>query len=264
MATLPRSTASIDYQALPRPVAAMARDLPPDHEIDWHAHPRFQVIYGTEGVMSVDTRDETWVVPPMRAVWMPPKMAHRIRTSGLVKMRTLYIRPDASGRMPKECRVLPVSPLLRELIQRATEMPVLYDESGAEGRVMQLILDELASAARLPYNLPMPRSAPLDKVCAELVAQPERSGTREEVARRHGMTGRTLDRQFRRQLGMSFGEWCRRAALLRALAWFAEGRPVTAVALDLGYNSLSAFSAMFKRETGRSPRAHVRDLRRAA
>lgn len=256
-----RSTSSIDYQNVPRPLAAMARDLPPRHEIDWHSHPRFQVIYGTEGVMHVDTRDEAWVVPPMRAVWMPPRMAHRIRTSGLVKMRTLYLRPDASSRMPADCRVLTVSPLLRELIQRATEMPVLYDEGGADGRVMQLILDELASAVALPYNLPMPRAEPLATLCAELLAHPERVATREEAARCHGMTGRTLDRRFQSTLGMSFGDWCRRAALLRALAWFAEGRPVTTVAMDLGYASPSAFCAMFKRETGMTPREHRRELR---
>ena len=43
-----KSTQAIDYQNVPRPVAAMARDLPADHEIDWHSHPRFQVIYGTD------------------------------------------------------------------------------------------------------------------------------------------------------------------------------------------------------------------------
>ena len=62
-----RSTSGADYQNVPRPVAAMARDLPPRHEIDWHQHPRFQVIYGTEGVMRVDTHDETWFVPPPAA-----------------------------------------------------------------------------------------------------------------------------------------------------------------------------------------------------
>ncbi len=258
----PKSTSAVDYQNVPRPVAAMARDLPADHEIDWHSHPRFQVIYATEGVMSIDTQDETWVVPPMRAVWMPPKIPHRVRASGHVKMRTLYIRTDASAHMPATCHVLPVTPLLRELIQRATELPVEYDERGTEGRIMKLILDELASLARLPYNLPMPRSEPLARICAGLVAHPEKAGTREEVAARHGLTGRTLDRHFKRQLGMNFGEWCRRAALLRALAWFAEGRPVTAVALDLGYSSLSAFCAMFKRETGRTPRAHKQEMRR--
>ena len=256
----PRSTSAVDYQHVPRSVAAMARDLPADHEIAWHAHPRYQVIYATEGVMRVDTRGETWVVPPMRALWMPPAMAHRVRASGRVKMRTLYIRPEAVPRMPADCQVLPVTPLLRELIQRATELPVEYDEAGPDGRLMQLILDELGTLARLPYNLPMPRAEPLGKICARLVENPV-AGTREQVAARHGMTGRTLDRRFQRELGMSFGDWCRRAALLRALAWFAEGRPVTAVALDLGYSSLSAFCAMFKRETGRTPREYRREMR---
>ena len=41
---------------------------------------------------------------------------------------------------------------------------------------------------------------------------------------------------------MSFAEWRRRARLLRALGWIAEGRPILAVALDLGYDSPSAFS----------------------
>ena len=51
---------------------------------------------------------------------------------------------------------------------------------------------------------------------------------------------------------MSFAEWRRRARLLRALGWIAEGRPILAVALDLGYDSPSAFSAMFRRELRRA------------
>ena len=70
---------------------------------------------------------------------------------------------------------------------------------------------------------------------------------------RHGTTSRTLARGFRRETGMSFSEWRRRARLLGALAWIAEGRPILAVALDLGYDSPSAFSAMFKREFGLPP-----------
>jgi AraC-like DNA-binding protein len=54
---------------------------------------------------------------------------------------------------------------------------------------------------------------------------------------------------------MSFREWRRRAQLMRALGWIAEGRPIVAVALDLGYDSASAFSAMFKREMGVPPTA---------
>ncbi len=246
-----------DYQNVPRPVAAMARDLPSDYEIAWHSHPRFQLVYGAQGVMTVDTRGrdqgETWVVPPQRAVWLPPGIEHRILTSSQVKFRTLYVAPEAAKAMPQRCEAFAITPLLRELILRATELPVEYDERGSAGRVMRLILDELASLVRLPYNLPMPASKVLSRICRALIESPNDQVTIEALGARHGTTSRTLARGFRRETGMSFSEWRRRARLLRALAWIAEGRPILAVALDLGYDSPSAFSAMFKREFGLPP-----------
>lgn len=245
------------YQHVPRPVGAMARDLPAAYEIDWHSHPRFQLIFAVRGVMTVDTHEATWLLPPQRAVWMPPKTAHRLKAWGEVHMRTLYIEPAAARRMPRGCEVLEVTPLLRELILRATELPIEYEERGPAGRVMRLLLDELASLQRLPYNLPMPKSAPLDAICARLLEAPNDPATLEDVAARHDTTARTLARHFRRQTGMSFAEWRRRARLLRALGWIAEGRSILSVALDLGYESPSAFSAMFRRELGQPP-SHFR------
>lgn len=256
----PRSTSSKDYQRVPRPVAAMARDLPPDYEIAWHSHPRYQLVFGTQGVMTVDTHSDTWVVPPQRAVWVPPNVEHRILTTGLVKFRTLYIREDAAARMPARCQAFAVTPLLRELVLRATELPVEYDEAGAEGRVMQMILDELASLAGLPYNLPMPASRVLERICRAYLARPNDRITLEQLGERHGTTTRTLARRFRRETGMSFSEWRRRARLLRALAWIAEGRPILTVAIDLGYDSPSAFSAMFKREFGMPPSTYRSEM----
>ena len=252
-----KPTSGDAYQNVPRPVGAMAHDLPPAHEIPWHSHPRFQLIYAVRGVMMIDTREGTWLVPPQRAVWMPPKMAHRVRCSTAVQMRTLYIRPAAVKRMPNTCEVFEVTPLLRELIVRATELPIEYDERGAAGRIMRLLLDELAALPSLPYNLPMPKTAPLEAICARLMAAPNDAATLDDLAGRHGTTARTLARHFRRQTGMSFAEWRRRARLLRALGWIAEGRPILAVALDLGYDSPSAFSAMFRRELGVPP-SHFR------
>jgi AraC-like DNA-binding protein len=246
-----------ELMEVPRPVIALARDLPPSHEIDWHSHPRFQLVYAARGVMSVDTRDATWVVPPQRAVWMPPTVAHRLTAWGVVQLRSLYVRPEAASEMPRTCEVFEVTPLLRELILRATELPLEYAERGPAGRMMRLLLDELASLPRLPYNLPMPKTAPLDAICARLMEAPNDAATLEDLAARHGTTARTLARHFRRQTGMSFAEWRRRARLLRALGWIAEGRPILAVALDLGYDSPSAFSAMFRRELGVPP-SHFR------
>lgn len=242
-----------DFMSVPRPVLALARDLPPAHEIDWHSHPRFQLVYAARGVMTVDTRDATWVVPPQRAVWMPPQVAHRLTASGPVRLRSLYIRPDAAARMPRTCEVFEVTPLLRELIARATELPLEYDVRGPAGRIMRLLLDELASLPRLPYHLPIPKDEPLAGVCRRLVDAPNEAATLAQIASRARLSARTLARHFRRQTGMSFAEWRRRARLLRALGWIAEGRPILEVALELGYESPSAFSAMFRRELGAPP-----------
>ena len=243
------------YMGVPRPVVALANDLPPAHEIDWHSHPRFQLVYAARGVMKVDTREATWVVPPQRAVWMPPATAHRLTASGKVELRSLYIRPEAARGMPSRCEVLEVTPLLRELILRATELPLEYDERGPAGRIMRLLLDELASLARLPYHLPMPKAAPLASICHGLVQAPGEDVTLADLAARERLSARTLARHFRRHTGMSFAEWRRRARLLRALGWIAEGRTILEVALELGYDSPSAFSAMFRRELGAPPSA---------
>jgi AraC-like DNA-binding protein/mannose-6-phosphate isomerase-like protein (cupin superfamily) len=242
-----------DYMSVPRAVVVLARDLPPAHEIDWHSHPRFQLVYAARGVMTVDTRDATWVVPPQRAVWMPPTVEHRLKASGVVELRSLYVRQDAAARMPKTCEVLEVTPLLRELIVRATDLPLEYDQRGPAGRVMRLLLDELAGLARLPYHLPVPRVAPLAAICRRLLDAPDQVATLPEIASQEGLSSRTLARHFRRHTGMTFAEWRRRARLLRALGWIAEGRPILEVAMELGYDSPSAFSALFRRELGAPP-----------
>jgi AraC-like DNA-binding protein len=241
------------YMSVPRPVVALARELAPSHEIDWHSHPRYQLVYAARGVMTVDTREATWVVPPQRAVWMPPGIEHRLKASGAVEMRSLYVRPDAAARMPRTCEVLEVTALLRELIVRATELPMEYEQRGPAGRLMRLLLDELAGLPRLPYHLPMPRSAPLAAICRRLLDAPDEPVTLAELAGRSAMSSRTLARHFRRRTGMTFAAWRRRARLQRALAWIVEGRPIVKVALELGYDSPSAFSAMFRRELGAAP-----------
>jgi AraC-like DNA-binding protein len=239
--------------SVPRPLLASARDLEPADEIDWHSHPRFQLIYAASGVLAVETRDATWVVPRQTAVWVPPGIEHRLTAKGAVRLLSLYVRKDAAGSMPTACAVLEGTPLLRELILRATKLPLEYDIRGPAGRLMRLLLDELAGLKRLPYHLPLPHVAPLSALCQSLLDKPADVATLPDLAAKAAMSTRTLARHFRRQTGMSFAQWRRRARLLRALGWIAEGRPIVAVSLDLGYDSPSAFSAMFRRELGAPP-----------
>ena len=167
-----RSTNPEDYQHVPRAVVAMPKDFASGFEILPHHHERAQLIYATAGTMRVSTDDGVWVVPPQRALWMPAGVTHSIVMLGDTTMRTLYVRDDAAAAMPTVCRVLSISPLLRELIVRATELPVQYDEKGAAGHVVALILAELQGLQSLSLQLPMPRDARLRDVCQALLAAP--------------------------------------------------------------------------------------------
>ena len=68
-----------------------------------------------------------------------------------------------------------------------------------------------------------------------------------------GMASRTLARHFLAETGLTLSAWWQRARLMRALEMLAAGAAVTTVALDLGYDNVSAFIAMFKREHGVTP-----------
>jgi AraC-like DNA-binding protein/quercetin dioxygenase-like cupin family protein len=249
----PRSTDPLDYQNVPRPLAAMAKEFADGHRIARHAHARAQLIFAIRGVMTVSADRSRYVVPPQRALWMPAGMAHAIALSGPVSMRTLYVQEKGAQGLPDDCRVLAVSPLLRELIVRATSLPVLYDERGADGRLMQMILDEIANLPTVPLDLPMPQDKRLLKLCLALIEDPADPRTLEQFATGSNASARTLARLFRSEAGMSFGAWRQQLRLLEAVRRMAAGAPVTHVALDLGYASPSAFAAMFRKTLGVPP-----------
>lgn len=248
-----RSTDRRDFETVPRPIGAMAKDFPDGFFIAPHAHPRHQLIHASSGVMRISTPQGAFVVPPHRAVWVPADVVHDVRMAGAVEMRTLYIARDAVSSLPPACCVVAVSPLLRELILRATTLPLLYDERGADGRVMALILDELRVLAVLPLDLPMPREARLAKICRAILDDPASTLTLSGWSTRVGASSRTLARGFQRETGLSFGRWRQQARLLEALSRLAQGQSVTTIALDLGYDSPSAFTSMFRRALGRTP-----------
>ncbi len=251
-----RSTDPADYQRVPRAVAAMPKDFKAGFEILPHRHQRAQLIYAIAGAMRVSTDDGVWLLPPQRALWMPAGMRHSIVMTGDVGMRTLYLRDDAARGMPQTCHVLPVSALLRELIIRATELPLHYEEEGPAGHLVALLLAELHQAGALPLQLPMPRDKRLRQICHTVLAWPGDPRTLEQWASSANASARTLARLFVAETGLTFGAWRQQARVLDAMGRLGSGQPVTGVALDLGYESVSAFSAMFRRAAGVSPRRY--------
>ncbi len=234
-------------------VVTRRREVPADHFIDWHRHRRAQLLFAASGVMQVTAPAGIWVVPPQRAVWIPPGIAHHVRAQGgPLSLRSVYVDPDVPG-LPEGCSVVTVSPLMRELILAAMDIADGFDPDGPDGRLVQVLLDQIRELPVTPLHLPMVIDPRLKPVADALLATPDDPRTLEDWAAETGASARTLARAFLTDTGLTFGQWRQQVRLLAALARLASGDSVTTVALDLGYASQSAFIAMFRRALGRTP-----------
>lgn len=239
-------------------ISIVARTLPARALVPRHSHDHARLIHGIAGVMSVQTSQGTWVVPPARAIWVPAHTDHEIRAFGEVTMRSLDLATSIFPGLPAEsCCVVAVTDFMRHLVLRYEQ---LRDEPDGRAALLirELMVIELRHLPVAPLHLPMPRDARLRVVCVGIVDAPGETLTLEEWGRRVGASSRTLARKFVAETGMNFDRWRQQARLLDALARLAAGQPILTIALELGYNSPSAFSAMFKRAFGCTPRDYFR------
>ncbi|WMN61009.1 helix-turn-helix transcriptional regulator [Pseudoalteromonas xiamenensis] len=251
----------VEVDHAPRSVVAIGTDYPSGTLLDFHSHRRAQFLYGMSGLMEVDTEDGTWMVPPYNGVWLPAGKIHRVRMNN-VSTRSLYIEPKMVPRPSVNCEVLVVTLLFHQLLLASAGIPALYDETGRDGAIAQLLLFELQSAQPLPLFAPLPRHDSLEKLCRDFLSQPNIRVQPEIWAQQLHCSNRTFSRLFRQQTGMSFSTWRQKACLMAAIPKLLSDISVTQTALELGYDSPSAFSSMFQKVLGQSPKAFLLSLTR--
>ncbi len=248
-----RSTDPDDYQDLPQAIGAMSKQFADGFVIPLHEHERDQLLYAPSGIMRLRTRSDAWIVPRDSAVYIPSGTSHSVVMHGDVEMRTLYIDASANGDHQWALRVVAVSNLLRELILALSEEPVQYDPGSRGDIIAQLIKQEIGRARELSLRVPLPKDARLQRLCAELLANPADRRTLDQWAVEAGASARTLARLFERDLGMGFNRWRQRIRLHAALEAISRGESISRVARQHGYLSASAFSAAFGKVMGVSP-----------
>lgn len=234
-------------------LATLSCDFDDGHVISRHFHPEDQLVFASKGVMTVRTEQGIWVVPPLRAVWIPAKTPHSVAMSGPVSMRTLYFVPKLVRTFPAKCFVINVSSLLRELILHACKFPNLNKKITVQRRIIEIIVDQLEAAPSIPLQLPHPTDSRAIRVVHELLADPGKQRTLETLCEDCGASKRTIERLFIAETKMTFSQWRQQLRLLHAMQLLASGGKVTGVALDAGYGSASAFIAMFRRQLGQTP-----------
>lgn len=249
---MPRTAPSADV-----PVIAHLRTPPADALIESHRHPWGQLIFPLRGGLRIIAGNTSLIAPIFRAAWVPAEMLHEVAALGVAEFYALYLWPEASPLPADRCVVIEASPLMRDLAASlAGDMPVT---DRRHGLITSLLLEELRAAPPVSLDLQMPTDRRLRLLCDALMEQPDDDRSLAQWASEVGASERTLARLFSTELGTSFGTWRQQVRLARAVDWIARGVPVASVAARLGYANPAAFSAMFRRALGVSPREFTRE-----
>ncbi|MGF1733769.1 helix-turn-helix domain-containing protein [Photobacterium satsumensis] len=245
---------------LPRPVYARVESWQQSgSQTHWHTHGWGQWSYAAEGMLIVHTRQGHYVAPPQFAIWIPEGIEHKVISNGAAQMRSLYIDTTSlPGKEWKQPRVCSITPLVRELTLQFCELPTDYNITSADGRLAQVLIDQIACLPPAATQLTIPSDKRLATLADLLQVHPEEPRDIEKLGELVGLSGRSVSRLFKQQTGLTFQQWRQRARLLEALNRLESGTPVTRVSLECGYDSVSAFVSIFKKQFGVTPGKYLR------
>ena len=212
--------------------------------------------------MEVSSGQRTWAIPPHFALWIPARTQHRIHMAAGVSMRTLYIRRGLVSASRSDCAVLHVTPLLRELILETVRIGQLRIRNHLERALRDLIVSHLEKASPVPMFVTLPREPRALAVTRAVLKNPAESKTLTRLCAQVGVSVRTIERAFLRDVGTDFESWRRQVRLMKAVELLVAGCSVKQVAFGVGYRQSSAFVKAFSRTFGTTPKVWIRELER--
>ncbi|MCM3882570.1 helix-turn-helix transcriptional regulator [Frankia sp. R82] len=222
----------------------------------WHRHDLHQIEYAVSGVIEVETAAAHYLLPPQQAAWIPAGLEHSATMNSSVRSVAVLFDPSLISRPGDRTRIIAVPPLIREMVIYAQRWPIGGAQPDPVADGFFRTLGHLVTEA-LDQEAPLDLPTPADPLLAAAAAHTRRhlaAITVEQVSRAVGVSERTLRRQFRAELGLSWRDYLTRARLLRAMALLAETGPsVLEVSTAVGFDSPSSFARAFTRHCGESP-----------
>lgn len=242
-----------DLQDPERPILSLDHAVKGAHSVQGHTHPRAQILFPTRGVYRVETPLGNYVVPPTQAIWIPSHIFHHVYSNDSVDTMVFFIDQTYTRDLPDDCIVINVTPLLRELLVKAISIGNDYTSSTRQKRLIVVLMDEIGEMEAAPLRLPLAKDKRVQYIIDTLLADPANNGTLMELASQSACSERTLARLFKKETGLTFSDWRKQLRLMEAIDRIGQGHSITRVALDMGYQSTSAFTAMFRRTLGVTP-----------
>lgn len=233
----------------------------PGKEVERHGHEQHLLFLPLQGEIEVATDAATIKAGPGRMVYLPPGTQHAFRSSTAQGERLIaLLDPKAwkrAGAAARELGLIATSQLVKEILFHLLLHPATKHAT-ALIQTLVLALDEsleaschLLDVAHVDAKV---RDARVKKVLAYFQERLGESVSMTAAARAAGLSQRSMTRLFASELGLSPKQVLSQYRVDHARALLVSGKAtVTEAALDVGYQSLPQFIAVFQKLTGQLP-----------
>ena len=227
-------------------------------DLGWHTHDFGQFFSAIRGSMYVGTRDRVLLLNPAMAVWIPPDVEHWLRYVSSNKIIYVDVNRAEAERLGTEPRIVQMTPLLQALMGVVPDSQSSGLAKPHEAALYELLFHEIVAARDIPLSVAMPRDKRISGLAQAALDDPGSIASVDEWLVGASASRKTIERLFITETGMPPSRWLRQIRILHAVSQLAAGKKISSVALDLGYQSPSAFTYMFRSAIGLSPRAFRR------
>ncbi|WP_076587999.1 AraC family transcriptional regulator [Vibrio ostreicida] len=227
------------------------------HDSGMHQHRKGQLLFAPQGCMSFALNNAICILPPTKAVWIPPSTQHRAKMTNTVAYRSLYF--DCSDfKYPNDIIIIEVNALLKALIDKIALWS--WDKPEHEMKnTIALFWEEFYAAKRHSFQIPLPANRRFKQFREQLMNDTFLVPSLTSFADSVGASTKTVTRLFKTETGMSYQDWKQQWRLLKGIELLSRDLQVNDVSHWLGFSSDSAFIAFFKKQTGQTPLSFMKN-----
>ncbi|MGO1851921.1 MAG: AraC family transcriptional regulator [Microbacteriaceae bacterium] len=185
------------------------------------------------------------------ALWIPANATHEFTVKENSVLLPLLFSVDQTATTLRKATVIRVDRDLRTLLLAYLQwqISIIRPTDNLGRQILALIEDDPV----IVTSLPMPTSEPAATVAETLRFNPGDDRTGEELAASVHASYSTIERAFRKETGITFGQWRIRNRMEAAAMLLQRHSSIPAVANRVGYLNASAFGRVFKGHFGMTP-----------
>ncbi len=218
---------------------------------------RHYLLCASKGALRLEAQGQRWLLPPARAALLAAGRPAVVSIPQPATTSSVLFHVDFVPPPPQDLRVFDLGSLARALVAECGEWQETDEPLPPYALTLFRALAAVAwRLAERPSPVVMPAGSSAEvRTALRLTEDRLTNEVRfEDIAASVGLVPRALARRFEAELGMTWRASLRRMRVLRAVERLAaDDTPVTTIAHQVGYGSLSAFNAAFRELTGATP-----------